>query len=99
MTKESVPGIDEVKRMESSGNFKVEKVVEFIDTNMDIISRVEAGENSISVHMDLSANKHRLSDGIADMYSKFNAHSVDLSCDIGIRIFKFCWDKSARKGV
>ena len=92
MTKESVPGIDKVKKMENSGNFAVEKVVGFIDANKDIIRKVEAGDYSISVHMNLNVNKRRLVDGIVDMYSIFHARAVDLRCDVGVRIFKFWWN-------
>lgn len=60
-----VSGIDKVKKMESSGDFDVEKVVETVD-------------------------------GITDIYAKFNAYSVDLIADNGVRILKFWWDGSAR---
>jgi hypothetical protein len=96
MTEKSVPGIDKVKEMESSGDFDVEKVVQVIDDNRDIILKVEAEDYSISIYLDLSADKKRLVDGIADMCSKFHAYSLDLSCDVDIRIFKFWWDDSAR---
>lgn len=96
MTKKSVPGIDEVVKIESSGDFDVEKVVETIRANRDIISKVEAGDYSISVYLDLRADRKRLVDGIADICSKFHACSVDLDCNVGVRIFKFWWDSSAR---
>jgi hypothetical protein len=96
MTKKSVPGIEEVEKMESSGDFEVEKVVEVIDANKDIIHKVEVDEYSISVHLNFGASKHRLVDGIADIYGKFNAYSADMICDNSGRILKFWWDGSAR---
>lgn len=95
-----VPGIGEVEKMESSGNFDVEKVVEVINDNRDIIYKVEAGEGednySISVNLNFSVPKHRLVDGIADMFNRFNQSSADLVADNGVRTFKFWWDSSAR---
>lgn len=89
--KESVVGIDKVRKMENSGDFEVEKVVEAIESNKDIIQKVETGEHYICVYMNLGADRRRLVDGIADLYSRFSACSVDLNCDVGIRIFKFWW--------
>lgn len=77
-------------------SFDLENVVEVIEANKDIINNVEAGECSIIVHMNLGADKKRLVEGIGDMYNRFRAHSVDLSCDIGVRIFKFWWGSKAR---
>lgn len=96
-----VPGIDEVEKMESSGNFDVEKVVEVINNNRDIIYKVEAGDfesddYSVSVNLNFSVPKHRLVDGIADMFTRFNQSSADLIADNGVRTLKFWWDSSVR---
>lgn len=45
MTKKSVPGIDNVKKMESLGDFDVDKIVGIIEANKNIIHKVEAGKN------------------------------------------------------
>lgn len=96
MTKKSVPGIDKVKEMESSGDFDVEKVVEVIDANKDIIYKVEVDDYSISIYLNVGVSKLRLVDGIVDIYGKFNAYSADLIADNGVRILTFWWDGSAR---
>lgn len=96
MTKKYVPGIDEIKKMESLGDFDVDKIVEVIESNKDIIRRVEPGEYSISIYLNLRATKDKLVGGMVDMFGKFGAHSVDLDYDKGIRILKFWWDSSAR---
>jgi hypothetical protein len=105
MTKKSirpVPGIDKVEKMESSGNFEVEKVIEVISDNKDIINNVEAGDSdagdySISVNLNIGGvSKVRLVDGVVDMFNRFNQSSVDLIADNGVRTLKFWWDSSAR---
>ena len=97
MAKKSVLGIGKIRKMESSGDFEVEKVVEVINANKDIIRKVESdGEDSISIYLNLRATKDKLVGGIVEMYDKFNARSVDLHYDKGIRILKFWWDSSAR---
>jgi len=97
MTKKSVHGIESVKDMESSGNFDADKIVEVLITNKDIIRKVETGKDHIDVYLNLRASRQRLVDGIAEMYKKFDACTVDLECDKGIRVLSFWWDSSDRE--
>lgn len=97
MTKKSVRGIGKIKKMESSGDFDVDKIIDVVKANKDIMRKVETGENHIDVYLNLRASKQRLADGIAEMYKKFCACSVDLEYDKGIRVLKFWWDGSVRE--
>lgn len=97
MTKKSVRGIDNVRKMESSGDFDADKIVDAVIANKDVIRKVEISENHIDVYLNLRASKQRLVDGIAEMYKKFDACTVDLEYDKGIRVLKFWWDSSARE--
>lgn len=102
MTKDSksVPGIDEVKKMESIGDFDVDTIVKVIEANKDIINKVEGGREdfSIKVNLNLSGvSKLRLADGITDLFKNFRALSVDMICDNGVRTLQFWWDSSARE--
>ncbi len=99
MTKKSVKGIGRIKKMESLGDFDVDKIADAIDANKDIIRRVEPGESgeySISIYLNLRATKDKLVCGVADLFKRFDACSVDLDYDKGVRILKFWWDESAR---
>ncbi len=100
MTKKSksVPGIDDIKKMESLGDFDVDRILKVIETNKDIINKVEAGNYSISVNLNLSGvSKLRLADGITALFKNFHAFSVDMICDNGVRTLQFWWDSSARE--
>lgn len=98
MVKKSVLGIGKIRKMESLGDFDVDKIVEVINTNKDIIRKVESDcEDSISVYLNLRATKDKLVSGMIDIFGKFNAHSVDLHYDKGVRILKFWWDSSERE--
>lgn len=96
MIKKSVPGIDGIKKMESLGDFDVDKIVGVIDANKDIIHKVEVDGYSVSIYLNLSVNKKTLVDGLADMFNRFGQSSADLVADNGVRILKFWWDSSAR---
>lgn len=90
---ESIPGINEIKELDDFNNFEPKKIVEILETNKNIIKKVESiSDNSIDIYLNLGTNRQDLVKGIIDMINEFGATSVEYEERRGEMILGFAWD-------